>query len=385
MRRLLGIAFLFLMTFAAPVFAQRSVVFPQIASGGGWTSELFFANQGIPQVSGITVNFYDGAGNPLSVESNLGTGSSYTFDLSAGATQVIRITPGGTATQDGYVVATYPSYDSPVRATLVYRYQQGATVQAAVGVPQQEQGDHFSFPAEVNSSQGIATAVAFINPAAFSSNPETLVVNLIASDGTIQATATVPMNSGQHLAGYLNQPWLFPGLDNFTGSISVSSPFGVGVLALRQDGQAFGGISTDGGPILGPFAWSGTPIPEVEPNDTAQDAQKISGSTIINGTIDPAGDIDAFQFTGKAGDIISVICEAEVIGSSLDSVLQIYDSTGTIIAENDQNGLAPEGYPENDSFIQMVLPADGTYYIVVEDAFGNGGADYTYTLYVKLP
>jgi hypothetical protein len=70
--------------------------------------------------------------------------------------------------------------------------------------------------------------------------------------------------------------------------------------------------------------------------------------------------------------------------SYLDSVLEIYDGNVDMIAQNDQNGLAPQLWPISDSFIQMVLPADDTYYIVVADYFGDGGSGYTYRLHVKL-
>jgi hypothetical protein len=252
-------------------------------------------------------------------------------------------------------------------------------------VPQQEQGDHFSFPVEINYPT-IRTAVALVNPAAYNSpNPvaETLVLNLINQDGIIQKTTTVPLNAGEHLSRYMDE--LFPNLNTFTGTISISSPFGAGVLALRQDRSAFGATSTDGGPVLGPFMLTSTPIPEVEPNNTPATAQSIPGSIVIAGTIGQAGDEDAYKFSGKAGDIISVVCTTQGLGSDLDSIIEIWDGNNNLIATNDQNGLAPGLYPQNDSFVQMVLPANGIYYIVVVDYYNLGGSTYSYRLHVKLP
>jgi hypothetical protein len=160
---------------------------------------------------------------------------------------------------------------------------------------------------------------------------------------------------------------------------------GAAVLAFRQDKQAFGSISTDGGPILGPFALEGSVIAEREPNDTDLDAQALAGSTMVTGTIGAAGDIDVFYFAGRKGDIISVICDTQETGSYLDSILAVYDSDLNQIGYNDQNGLAPGLYPQDDSFIQMVLPADGVYYIGVFDFYDDGGSNFTYTLHVKLP
>jgi hypothetical protein len=384
MRKASGIILLIFVAFAVPAFGQRYTVFPQFASGGGWSSKLFFSNQGISTVSGIDISFYDTNGASLSVESNLGIDSSFSFDLTAGQTQAIDVTPNSTLVE-GYVVVTYPSGGSPVRATLVYRYEQGGTVQVEAGVPQQEKGDHFSFPVEIDSSKHIYPAIALISPEVFNPSAQTLVLNLIKPDGNIQATATVPMQPGEHIAGYLDESWLFPGLDNFTGSLSVSSPLGVGVLALRQDKDAFGAIATDGGPILGPFALSSSTIlVEQEPNDNSSQALLFSGNKIISGTIGTTGDLDAFKFYGHGGDIISVLCNTMGTNSYLDSVLEIYDGNLNLIAQNDQNGLAPQLWPISDSFIQMVLPSDDTYYIVVTDYYGDGGSGYTYRLHVKL-
>lgn len=97
-------------------------------------------------------------------------------------------------------------------------------------------------------------------------------------------------------------------------------------------------------------------------------------------------DQDLFKFIGKTGDIISVLCTTKGLGSDLDSVLDIHDSNGNLIAYNDQNGLAPGEYAQGDSFIQMVLPADGTYYIVVYDYNkGVGAFSASYRLHTKLP
>jgi hypothetical protein len=374
---------------SAPVFGQRYTFFPHLASGGGWTSELRFANQGISDVMGIKITFYNSDGSLLMVESNLGAGTDISFSLPKGANQMIRISPHSTPVS-GYAVITYPSEVSPVRATEIYRYAQRDTVLAEVGVAQQEAGSHFSFPVEIDSNTRINTAVGLLNPAVLGAGAQTIVLNLIKPDGNIQATATKVLQPGEHYAGYLNDATanLFPGLNSFTGVLSVSSPLGAAVVALRQDADAFGGISTDSGPLMGPFLLSGgTVFYSLEPNDNFVQAQTISGSKIISGTIGTLGDADIYKFTGRKGDLISVLCAAQSNGSDLDSVLEIYSNSDLKkpIAYNDQNGLAPQGDPLNDSFIQMALPENNTYFIKVYDYWHDGGSSYIYTLHVKLP
>ena len=67
------------------------------------------------------------------------------------------------------------------------------------------------------------------------------------------------------------------------------------MVALRQDKQAFGAISTDPGPILAPFVVKKAAISEVEPNDNLSQAQSLSGSTLISGTIGAANDFDILR------------------------------------------------------------------------------------------
>ena len=387
MQRIAGMIVLFFGLFAAPTFAQRFVVFPQFASGQGWTSDLYFTNQGLSDVFDITIRFYDNSGEAQAVPTSLGTGSSFLIDLAAGATQTIQLT-SSVSFLEGYIVVEYPSAVNPIRATEVYRYEQGGVVQVEVGVPQQEFANHFSFPVEINSSEGIRTAIALVNPAEY--NPgspvsQTVILNLIGTNGTIQSTVKVPLPSGQHLADYLDETGFFEDLDNFVGSLSISSPLGIGVLALRQDNQAFGAIATDYGPILAPFALSSVVTPLPEPNDTPAQAPSIVNSIVLSGYMSSSSDVDSVSYMGSSGEVISIICRTTGIGSHMDPVLQVYDSALNLIAENDDNGLSPALRPSSESFIEMELPADDTYYFVVYDYYGNYGPDINYILHVKLP
>jgi hypothetical protein len=130
---------------------------------------------------------------------------------------------------------------------------------------------------------------------------------------------------------------------------------------------------------------SSPPADENEPNDTEFQAPWIYNSGTISGAIGIIGDVDIFRFQGRAGDRISVICDTQETGSYLDSILEIYNGSYELVAWNDQNGLAPELYPINDSFTQLVLPADDIYYILVADYYDDGGDGYTYTLHIMLP
>ncbi len=365
--------------FIPPLHSESYAAFPQFAFGGGWSADIFLTNQGSGTVSGVIVSFYGDNGSQMKVDSDLGTGSRFTLSLNGGSTTIIRVT-STSSLRVGYVVVTSPEGVS-LRGTEVLRFEQDGVLTTVMGVPQQILVTHYSFPAEVDSTRQINTGVAIANPSDWSRPvAQTVLVSLIRSDGTLQATVPVPLGLGEHVSMYLNDPRLFPGLDDFVGSVSVSGVDWFGLVAFRQDHAVFGALSIDWGPILGPFLLNTSPIGEVESNDTAAQAQLISGSAVVSGSIDSAGDVDYFTFNGKRGDVISALLDTRSLTSTLDSVLRLEKADGTIVTENDQNWLLGQ----NDSFIHLALPSDGAYYLRVSDYFGNGGSDCTYRLHLRL-
>jgi murein DD-endopeptidase MepM/ murein hydrolase activator NlpD len=120
-----------------------------------------------------------------------------------------------------------------------------------------------------------------------------------------------------------------------------------------------------------------------EPNNTPHQATLIDIGNSTEGTIQPKGDFDYFQFTASAGDRIVVDVDAQSIGSLLDSYLYLLDSDGiSVLAENDD-----EIYAVNtDSYIEFYAPHNGIYYIKLR-AWNNprsGGSQYFYTLHLYI-
>jgi hypothetical protein len=112
-----------------------------------------------------------------------------------------------------------------------------------------------------------------------------------------------------------------------------------------------------------------------EPNDSFETATLIEEGE-IEATIDPAGDLDYFQFNGLAGRAITIDIDARslVPPSLLDSVIYLYDASKAELVQNDD-------YGGSDSLIlNFTLPTDGIYYIKVVDYNGAGGQDYFYVL-----
>jgi len=117
-----------------------------------------------------------------------------------------------------------------------------------------------------------------------------------------------------------------------------------------------------------------------EPNDDPTTATQIAYGQSLQGTIAVSGDVDFYKFDGQAGALVTVEVRAEVDGSSLDSVLTLYDSDGqTVLAFNDDFA---DWWPVtlDSKLVRFPLPHDGTFYLKVADYWGSGSENHFYTL-----
>ena len=118
-------------------------------------------------------------------------------------------------------------------------------------------------------------------------------------------------------------------------------------------------------------------------NDTRAEADPIKIGTdpatdSVQGAMDPvATDQDWYEFTGTAGQIISILTSAKTGTDPFDPtypdlVIELYDANGTKIAEMDD----PVPRNSNDPFLMTVLPTAGKYYVRVLEcnAWEKGGA-----------
>ncbi len=137
-----------------------------------------------------------------------------------------------------------------------------------------------------------------------------------------------------------------------------------------------------------PFAWDSLPeCFEQEPNDSPEEAQRVTLPMIVNGRIDHPGDRDVFCFEGKAGQEVVAEVYARRLDSPLDSVLKLTDASGRQLAFNDDHEDKAFGLETHhaDSWLRAVLPSAGTYYLHLYDAQNQGGPEYAYRLRISPP
>ncbi len=107
-----------------------------------------------------------------------------------------------------------------------------------------------------------------------------------------------------------------------------------------------------------------------EPNDSIPQAYNTgisgSGSTVLSAVIgdgefgQTTGDYDYFSLFAFAGQNITIDTFANVYGTSLDTIVGLYDSFGTLVASNNNNASS------FDSSLSYNATLTGNYYAVVQ-------------------
>lgn len=117
-------------------------------------------------------------------------------------------------------------------------------------------------------------------------------------------------------------------------------------------------------------------VEEKEPNGGFREAQPIEIGMTIRGLVKEDKDVDVFAFEGVARQKITAEVIAARCASLLDSVLTIYDAAGHLLATGDDAAT-------RDAQLALELPANGKYYVSVQDAQDRGGAWHAYELIVR--
>lgn len=113
---------------------------------------------------------------------------------------------------------------------------------------------------------------------------------------------------------------------------------------------------------------------EVEPNNDISKATPGGAAPIaLNGIIQEKGDSDCFKFTATKDASFDISVFARSLRSPLDAVINVYDAKGNRLANNDDSG-------NPDSYLRWKAPADGDFFVQINDQLGRGGPTFTYRI-----
>ncbi len=127
------------------------------------------------------------------------------------------------------------------------------------------------------------------------------------------------------------------------------------------------------------------PYPSVDEADLGESAPpSAGGSTALgwpvafHGIIGGRGDSDEYAIRAKAGDAVQVEVFAARIGSPLDSILEVLDPDGDLLARDDDDAT-------HDSRLVFRAAAEGVYRIGIRDKRREGGPGFVYRIEVEPP
>jgi hypothetical protein len=227
--------------------------------------------------------------------------------------------------------------------------------------------------------------------------PDPVILHEVQHDGEMTLTITDAIYRGREDFVYRISIGELPFVTSiFPLGEAAGSPAKIEMKGWNLDGATATRLAADTiaatrkGIVSNRLAFEVDTLPEAteqEPNNDALRAQKVTLPVIVNGRIDRADDWDVYQFAGKAGQTIVAEVRARRLDSPVDSILKITDSTGKVIAFNDDHEDAEAGTntQDADSYLTLTLPAAGTYFVHVGDTARHGGEEYAYRLRVGEP
>jgi len=224
----------------ATVPTGESIIFPQFADGGGWTTQVVLINPTNSTLTG-TAQFLTPEGQPASVSVEEQSGNTFSYSIAPRSSRRLQTGGAGTATQAGSIRVT-PAANSQTPAGLaIFTYKTGGFTVSEGGVPALRTGTAFRLYAEAagnfDASQtgSIQTGLAIANA---SSTPATVTFELTRLDGSstgLTGSVTVPAN-GQK-AMFANQIAGFGSLGNpgtpFQGLLRIVGSSAISVVGLR--------------------------------------------------------------------------------------------------------------------------------------------------------
>lgn len=188
---------------------------------------------------------------------------------------------------------------------------------------------------------------------------------------TVTVSADVP-GRDPSLSAALNRPGLYRLQVGFRQSAVAdgAADAAAGVDALYRvtlRGEAIIEIPPDPIEELGPLD------PNILRPETSPNLFDLPVS--IRGFVSPAGDRDRYGFTAGALQRYEIRLATASIGSPLNGLIEIADSTGDILA----SAAGP------DAELTWVAPNDGEYVIWVSEVAGGGGTTSLYDLEISAP
>lgn len=156
------------------------------------------------------------------------------------------------------------------------------------------------------------------------------------------------------------------------GPVSLLVPDDPLLTALNVGAKRQGGNSSGFATIT---VSSNTEVLETEPNNTAEQSNRVELGVNLNGRFEEEGDVDRFVFAATKDQQFVFSGVTRRYGSPTDLYLRLFNAAGAQVAVAEDNGVA-------EGSINYKFPEDGDYTLQVEDLHHRGGSPFAYRVTV---
>jgi hypothetical protein len=211
--------------------STRTVYFPQVADGGGFTTTIVLMNTSAVSESG-KLNVFDDNGNPLPVgQSGPGDGSSVAYSIAPGGTFVMITNGASPAVRVGSIQVLPDGGTSTPVGSAIFSLSRPGLLVSESGVPGTVTTTHARI--FVDESPGHDSGLAIAAPDATGSN---VVLQAFQLDGSTPAgngPVTVTLGGNGHKAAFADE--FISGLPaGFTGVLDISSSTLFAAVTIRS-------------------------------------------------------------------------------------------------------------------------------------------------------
>ena len=132
-------------------------------------------------------------------------------------------------------------------------------------------------------------------------------------------------------------------------------------------------------------------VPNTELTGSLAGLEFDVGATVVTGGLDLPGERDVYSFDATAGQVINLEVMSQVLVTNsgaprftqfFDTLVSVVDATGAAIPYYTGTAVNDNAFEPTDSIlIDLIIPADGTYYIQVESSAGAEVGQYELFVY----
>jgi sugar lactone lactonase YvrE len=204
---------------------DSQLVFPHLAAGAGYVTQLLLFNRGSQTANG-QVRFFASDGSPLVLQVNGNNVSQQTYTIPPDGVSPLELQSSATQTVTGYAVLTPSAGGTAPAGTVVFRFVKDNAVitEAAVGAVR---------PTTLSRIYvdylGSKTGFALVNSAQQSAS---VTLKLLDRYGIADSTTTITLSAGAHIAEFVDQ--VFNDVsDGFSGLLEIQSTIPITPITLK--------------------------------------------------------------------------------------------------------------------------------------------------------